>query len=492
MMRPIQHTLFVFFLLPAVAPLSFAQRTAADLDGTWQGTLTALGGMELTIVFHLKRGDTGSYTATMDSPDQGAAGIPVGEIILTGDSLRLKVPVVSGIYKGEIQPDARQIEGTWFQFGHSFPLTLERVPAEEAASVRRPQEPEPPFPYATKEVTFENEAAGVTLAGTLTIPQGEGPHPAVVLISGSGPQDRNSTLMGHKPFLLWANVLTRRGIAVLRYDDRGVSGSTGNWAQTTLSERAADVQAALDFLRSRSDIATGEIGLLGHSGGALVAPIVAAHSDSVDFLVLLSVPAMPGDELLARQSALIFKAKGMSAEGAAAYKTAMPEALEPLLTLPPDKPLPDGLRHALRDDFRAAAEAMSPNDRAVYAPMDPKAFSAILDRLVDMLTMPWMRGFLRYDPRPALRQVKAPVLAVYGAKDLQVSPEQNAPVLRQALEGNPDVTVKVLPGLNHLLQLAETGLPSEYGQIETTIAPKVLGVVSRWIAAHTAAEGNDQ
>lgn len=475
----------LLLLLPG--PLLSAQQTAPDLEGTWQGKLAA-GGAELTIVFHLKRDSSGGVTATLDSPDQGATGILVSSVVVTDDSLLLEVAAVRGGYNGQIQPGAQRIEGTWSQSGQAFPLALERIPAEEAASVRRPQEPEPPFPYETENVTFKNEAAGVTLAGTLTIPEGEGPHPAVVLLNGSGPQDRNSTLMGHKPFLLWADVLTRHGIAVLRYDDRGVGGSTGNWAETTLPGRAADVQAALDFLRSRSDIDIGEVGLLGHSEGALVAPKVAAGSDSLAFIILLAAPAVPGDELLARQNALIFRAIGMSAEGAAAYEAAMLEALQPLLALPPKVPLPDSIQQALRADFMAAARAMSPTDRAVYGPTDSTDFSATLDGLVSALSMPWMRAFLGYDPRSALRQVEAPVLAVYGAKDLQVPPEQNAPILHEALEDNPDVTIKVIPGLNHLLQPAETGLPAEYAQIETTTAAEVLDLVANWIVAHTAAE----
>ena len=488
-MPSIQRALAVLFLLLlCIAPPSFAQRAAADLQGTWQGVLTVRPNARLTIVFHLESSGSGSYTATMDSPDQGTTDIPVDKVAVDGDSLKVTVPAIGGVFEGRVQPNARRIEGTWLQAGQSFALTLERIPAGEAAAVRRPQEPKPPFPYATHEVTFENEAAGVTLAGTLTIPQGPGPHPAVVLIDGSGPQDRDSTLMGHKPFLLWADVLTRQGIAVLRWDDRGVGGSTGNWAQTTLAERADDVQAAMRFLRKRNDIATGEVGLLGHSEGALVAPMVAARSDNVAFLVLLSSPAVRGDELLARQNALIFEANGMSAKGAANYAAALRKALQPVMSLPADEPLPADMRDGLRTALRAAAAAMSSADRAVYASTDAAAFAATLDRLVDGLSKPSIRAFLRHDPGPSLRQVKAPVLAIYGSKDLQVPPRQNAPALRAALQGDPDVTIDVLPGLNHLLQPARTGLPSEYGRIEITVAPKVLELVSSWLAAHLHSE----
>lgn len=473
---------FPLFLLLSVIPPGFAQRGAAALEGTWQGRLAVPVGPPLTVVFHFERGSGGSFEATMDSPDQGASGMVATEIVVDGNALKLKVPDVGGAYAGRIQPGAQRIEGTWHQAGLSLALTLERIPAAQAATVRRPQRPHPPFPYATEAVSFTNPAGNITLSGTLTLPRGDGPHPAMVLISGSGPQDRNSMLMGHEPFLLWADVLTRQGIAVLRFDDRGVGGSTGDWAQTTLAQRAADVRAAMRLLKRRSDIAAEHIGLLGHSEGAVVASMVAARSDDVDFLVLLSAPAVPGDELLARQNALIFEANGMSAQGASNYAAALRQALQPVIALPAHQPLPAELRQALRAKLRSAADAMSSSDRAVYASTDAAGFAATLDRLVDALAMPSIRSFLRHDPRPALRQVKAPVLAIYGSKDLQVPPQQNVPALRAALAANPETTIEVLAGLNHLLQPAHTGLPSEYGRIETTIAPKVLDMVGHWIA----------
>ncbi len=462
-----------------------------DVAGLWQGTLRLPTGDTLRVVFDIAEAEGGALTAEAISPDQGGGRIPVERIRLEGESLRVEMPAVGATFEGVVGEGAEAIEGQFTQGGSALPLTLRRTDAvpDAAAPPVRSQTPKPPFPYEAEDVTFENAADGVTLAGTLTLPEGEGPHPAAVLISGSGPQDRDEALAGHKPFLVLADHLTRRGIAVLRFDDRGVGASTGAFTEATSEDFARDAAAALRYLQARPEIDGGEIGLIGHSEGALVAPMAANATGSAAFLVLLAGPGVRGDTLLARQNALIFEAMGMSEEGAAAYEAQMLGALARLPSTSPDEPLPDTLRAALRADFRAAAEAMTPADRAVYGPTDSTAFAQTLDVLTAQLAQPWMRYFLAYDPAPALRRVDAPVLALFGEKDLQVPPEQNAEAVRAALAagGNEDATVRTLPGLNHLFQTSETGAPGEYAQIEETMAPAALDAISAWIQAHTAA-----
>ncbi len=246
-----------------------------DVAGTWAGTLDAAG-QELSLVFHIARGEEGQLSGTMDSPDQGAYGLALSAVEAEEDgSVRFEFAMVGGEYTGRLSVEGEAIEGSWSQGGASFPLLLERGDAD-ALAPKRPQEPQPPFPYEALDVEFDNPEAGIRLAGTLTIPAGDGPHPAVVLISGSGPQDRDETVFGHRPFLVLADYLTRRGIAVLRCDDRGIGESTGDFAVATTPDFASDALAAVAFLQnaSRSWIPA-RIGLVGHSEGAIVAPMAA-------------------------------------------------------------------------------------------------------------------------------------------------------------------------------------------------------------------------
>ena len=271
-----------------------------DLSGIWLGKLVPMTG-ELRVVFHLARTESGQYTATLDSPDQGAEGIPAGPVIVRTDSLIVNVPVVSGRFRGKIGEFS--IDGVWEQGGYDFPLVLEKV--EEVTKPPRPQEPDPPYPYDEEEVTYTNEEAGVTLAGTLTLPRSPGPHPAVILISGSGAQDRNETVFNHKPFLVLADHLTRHGIAVLRADDRGMGGSSGSVRTSTSEDFAEDVLAGVDCLKNRPEIDPERIGLAGHSEGGIVAPMAAVRSNDVAFIVMMAGTGLTGEKIVLLQSELI-------------------------------------------------------------------------------------------------------------------------------------------------------------------------------------------
>jgi fermentation-respiration switch protein FrsA (DUF1100 family) len=440
------------------APPGTSAQDAPELAGAWAGTLDS-GAGTLRIVFHLTPADDG-LGATMDSPDQGAYGIAAGPVTLDGSRLRIEVPVVSGHYEGTIAAGGARIDGTWHQAGMSFPLLLEPSADAEAS---RPQEPEKPYPYEAVEVEFESVASGVTLAGTLTLPPEAGPHPAVVLVSGSGPQDRDETVFGHRPFLVLADHLTRNGIAVLRYDDRGVGGSTGEIATAITPDFADDAEGAVRYLLSRPEIDTGHIGIIGHSEGAQVAPIVANRCDDVAFTVLLAGTGVDGEKLLVMQLIAINRAMGVSEE-VTAQRSELQRELLALVGRTPD-------------DSVAAEEA---RDVLAGAGVTGRAAEA----QVAALLSPWMRHFLTYDPLPDLRALSVPVLAMWGEKDMQVPPEGNREPVDRALaeSGNPDVTSIVLPGLNHLFQTAGSGAPSEYAGIAETFAPAALDQVTEWIA----------
>lgn len=440
------------------------------IEGIWQGTLK-VPNMELRIVFKISQGPEGILIATMDSPDQGAKDIPVDEVIFENGNLRLEIKVATGVFEGEIRDDNLSIEGEWKQAGQSFPLVLERV--DEVVEVLRPQEPKKPYSYQEEEVVYENKEAAVMLAGTLTIPRQEGPFPVVLLISGSGPQDRNETILGHHPFLVLADYLTRHGIAVLRVDDRGVGESTGDFAEATSEDFASDVLAGVEYLKSRKEIDPKKIGLIGHSEGGIIAPMVAVQSSDIAFIILMAGTGLTGEEILYLQAALIARAEGASDE-AIAKNRSLQEQMFTVVKEEKDDAAAEKRLRAILEDATSELE-LSEKEKEVA--------EANAEAQIQQVLSPWFRYFLTYDPKPTLMKVKSPVLAINGEKDLQVPAKENLAAIEEALKagGNQKYTVQELPGLNHLFQTAQTGSPSEYARIEETISPIVLEIMSDWI-----------
>lgn len=447
-------------------PVAHAQTsaTAPVIDGAWLGTLHA-GAVNPHIIFHITSSRSG-LAATLDSPDQGIRGLPTNSTTLTGNTLTINAENLHVTYTGTLSPDNTTFTGTWSQSARTFPLTLTHVtnPAELAAP-KRPQDPTPPFPYKSIDVTYANPTGNDTLAATLTIPPGSGPFPAVLLIPGSGPHDRDETIFDHKPFLVLADYLTRHGIIVLRADDRGVGHSTGSLASATTADLATDAEAGLAFLRSRPEVDPHRIGLIGHSEGGIIAPMIAARNKTVAFIVLLAAPGVSGSQLIPEQVRLLALASGLS---------------------------PTVASHAFADETKlvdlAVQAEKNPQDAAALDQQLHTQFATVLpanrvDSAVKIFSSPWFRFFLSYDPATALRHVTCPVFALNGSKDVQVSATQNLPAIRAALAagGNTHVETIELPDLNHLFQPAATGSPTEYAQIETTIDPEVLAEVSDWI-----------
>jgi len=453
---------------------AFSQNAPPPAVGTWAGKLDAGGGIQLRLVFHITADEGGALKGTMDSPDQGQNGLPLSAATVQGDSVRFELaPGVA--FVGAFAADHQSIDGQWLQAGRRFPLRVERAEAE--APPARPQEPKPPFPYRSVDVTFPNpDAPGVTLAGTLTLPEGEGPFPAAVLVTGSGPQNRDEELLGHKPFLVISDYLTRHGIAVLRYDDRGVAKSTGDYAASTSLDNASDALAAVAFARARPEIAPDKVGIIGHSEGGLVGPMAAAESSDVAFVVMLAGPGLTGREILHLQSALIAKAGGAS-EAAVEANDKIQNMMFDMVESEPD---PEVAAPKLLGAMKDAVAKLPPELRGGA---EADTSDAALKAQVAQVNSPWMRFFLTYDPRPTLEKVKVPVLALDGEKDLQVPPKEDLAEIAAALKkgGNKDYTTKLLPGLNHLFQHATTGAPAEYAQIEETFSPEALELVSSWI-----------
>jgi fermentation-respiration switch protein FrsA (DUF1100 family) len=460
------------FMAAALAAGAVAQSPRAEeaFAGIWAGEL-AVQNLSLRLVFTISL-ESGRAKASLDSPDQGATGLPVASVSISGAKVDLEMPAFGARYEGTLSPDGARIEGSWEQGGMKLPLVLAK--RDRPIVLDRPQEPRPPFPYTSTEMSIRNEKAGITLAGSLLVPEGAGPFPAVVLVSGSGAQNRDEELLGHKPFLVLADHLARRGIASLRYDDRGVEKSEGDFSASTSYDFADDAEAALEALSARSEVAKGRIGIVGHSEGGLIAPIVAARNAKAAFIVLLAGPGLRGDELLLRQGALIARAAGASEEdiadaagiNAVLYAIAAGSADESAASA------------ALKDAYLAWMTA-----NARMGAEEKAAARAAVDKIVAPLASPWFRTFLGFDPAPYLARVTVPVLALNGSKDLQVPAAENLAAIERAIgeRADPRNRYVELPGLNHLFQTATTGSPEEYGKIAETMAPEALGLIGDWI-----------
>ncbi len=352
-----------------------------------------------------------------------------------------------------------------------------RVVSPKVAPTARPQTPKPPFPYSAREVLYANAADGSKIGGTLTVPAKGGPHPAVLLITGSGSQDRDETIFGHKPFWVIADHLTRAGFAVLRVDDRGVGTSTGDAATATIQVHATDVEAGVAFLKTQKDVDAGRIGLIGHSEGGIIAPIVAARSKHIRFIVSLAGPGVSGAVLNVQQVDALLPPESREKPKARAALLAAQGALAAAVAAGEDEAVIRGLLGKAVDAGSALA---SEADRAA---LTPEVRAAQIDGHYKTLASPWIRSFFETDPAVALRAVKIPVLALIGEKDLQVPSGPNLAAIGKALEagGNEDFELHALPGLNHLFQTAKTGHVKEYGTIAETFSPKVLALITRWL-----------
>jgi hypothetical protein len=457
-------------IVDAAEPAAFA--------GDWIGAMD-VGGHKLRIVLHLVRSGDG-WSGTMDSPDQGAEGIPIGTVKVDARDLVLELPQIGGKYTGTLSDDDAQISGTWSQSGMTLQLDFVRGDASTMKGPNRPQEPKPPFPYRSEDVSVPGPA-GITLAGTLTAPNGDGPFPAVVLISGSGAQDRDEALAGHKPFLVLSDYLTRQGIAVLRCDDRGFGKSTGDAEVATTEDFVQDALAAVTLFKTRKDIDVMKIGLVGHSEGGMIAPIVAARSQDVAFVVMMAGVGIRMGDLLVRQVSDIARANG-SHDVIVTYSATAIRRMCQIAASTADTTL-------VRQQLDAVADSLT-DQLSALDPTKHQMFSQQAHRLGNMIGSRWFRYALTLKPEETLRQVKVPVLAMNGSLDLQVAAKENLAAIERALRegGNRDVTIEELAGLNHLFQTATTGSPMEYATIEETMSPVAIKKIADWILTRTSRE----
>ncbi len=446
------HTL-IFSALMIVSVAANAQQYAGD----WTGNLKTQG-ISLPIIFHIVKAKD-SYTATMDSPQQKAFGLKVKAVTASPEKILLDMSDMGIKFEGNLVNDS--LEGTFSQAGQVFPLTLGKMKGAQV-QLNRPQEPKPKFNYEIEEVTFTNEKANIKFAGTLTMPKGKGPFPAVVLVSGSGPQNRDEEILGHKPFWIIADYLTQNGIAVLRYDDRGTAASQGDFKTATSEDFAGDAQAALDFLRKQPHINLQKIGIIGHSEGGMIAPMVAAKDNQIGFIILLAGPGIPIDELMMKQTELGIRAAGASEDEINKAQEINRKCYEIIQSQSDLSKAEIQLRELLKTEI--------PDSNA-------------LEATIRQILSPWFRYFISYDPQPVLEKVKCPVLAINGDKDQQVTSKENLEGIQKSVEkgGNKQVEIHEIKNKNHLFQTTGTGLPSEYGDLEETFSPEVLKLMADWI-----------
>jgi uncharacterized protein len=434
------------------------------LTGVYEGKLVLPNSITLRLYFSFDA----KGNLTIDSPDEELTSLNPKSFSIQKKIITIDGPGSKWTFSGAIDADRKPIIGTFNQNGAGLPMTL--TPVAKIAVLNRPQTPKPPFDSLTEELSIPNpKAAGVTLSGTLTTPKGTGPFPAVVFITGSGPQDRDETIFGHKAFFVLADYLAKRGIASLRCDDRGVAKSTGKFVDATSADFATDIEAAFGKLSTRPEIDPKRIGLIGHSEGGVIAPMIAATPENkIGFIVLLAGPGVRGDEVLAAQSAAILESMGQP-ESVIKMATAQQRKLFDIALSEPD-----------------AQKALAKMATAIGMPNVDGIPPAIKSQLV-ALTKPWFQFFIRFDPASALSKVRCPVLALNGTKDLQVIAKQNLPAIEKALKDGGNTESKIIPldGLNHLFQHAKTGAASEYATNTETFSPEALKIIGDWIAART-------
>ena len=440
------------------------------IAGRWEGAIEVLGGT-LGIAVDFKTAADG-WQATIDIPQQGAQGLALTAVRVEPPKVHFELPAGPGlaVFDGELADGV--IRGSFRQAGveGSFELTP-GTPKPEAT-------PEPPPPYKVEEVVVTS--GEVKLAGTLTLPPKPGKHPAVVLLTGSGAQNRDEEIAGFKPFRLIADHLTRAGVVVLRCDDRGVGSSSGSLESVTSEDLAGDALAALGFLKSRPEVDSARIGLLGHSEGGLLAVMAAGRSKDVGFIVLVSGPAVNGETLLRAQGEAIFRAEGKSEAEVQRLLAQQARGFRVIRT----GEGAEELAAEVRKETLAALAKLPPEQQKAMGDLGPFADRAVKGQMA-ALRSPWLKFFLDFDPTPALGQVRCPVLALFGEKDLQVPAEPNRKALEAALArtGNKRVTVKVLPGANHLFQAAKTGSPSEYAMLPKQFVPGFLEAIAGFVTA---------
>ncbi len=468
----------IYFLLCLVAAFP-AVTNAQGLSGAWSGKLDG----RITLIFHFLSAPGGGVTGTIDSPDQNAIGLPIATVITNKDSVTCILNAPSARYEA-VRVNDTTLKGLFLQGPAKIPLEVHKisgVAAMAAAPLHRPQTPFPPFPYNSDSVTYFNLDHSIHFGATLTYPKKGRAFPAAVLITGSGQQDRDETLLGHKPFAVIADYLTRRGYAVLRVDDRGTGLTTGDVISATSADFARDVEAGIAYLKTRKEIDAAKIGLIGHSEGAMIAPMIAARNKEVAFIILLASPVVGGYATLMYQSMEPFRLKGASPEYLQLASHLEGIALNNSIRAADTASFVNGFM----TQYKAWADSIPDTVKAKYPDFfsSPDQLKKIYAKAARIFVSPWWKFFMTYPSVNDFSHLKIPVLALNGEKDIQVECKSNLDLINKTLTAadNTHFETRAIPGLNHLFQHCHTCLSAEYAQLEETFAPEALQVMGDWL-----------
>jgi uncharacterized protein len=465
----------------------YVKSYAQNITGTWEGSLNVQGN-QIPIVFHISKDSANKLIASFDSPSQHAFNLPCSEVILKDDSVNLIMPIIKGKYTGLLSKDNKQVDGFWFQGPGSLPLSITKT--SETAVVKehkRPQTPKPPFPYNSDDVVYMNADKSLQYGATLTYPKTDSinlsanakTYPAVLLITGSGQQDRDENLFDHKPFAIIADYLTRNGFAVLRVDDQGIGKSTGNFGQATTADFAKDVEASLDFLEKQSMVNKEKIGLIGHSEGGMIAPMVADERKEIEFIVLLAGPGIPIIDLMQQQMEAVSLSEGSSPAEAKAGGQLMHIVWEEAVKNEDSATTVKNIRMKI-DTW---SKTLDTGTLAKIKKNNTSAINSQIAQAMSLLNGKWYKYFISFNPQPYLQKLNCKVLALNGSKDVQVVAEPNLNGIRSSLKKSksPEYEVIEIPGLNHLFQTCIKCSPSEYNDLEESFSPKALDIMGNWL-----------
>lgn len=464
----------MYLLVSLLVTFSFAMaQTEQRFAGTWEGKLNV--GVVLRVVIHLKPLANGGMAAILDSPDQGTFGLVADTVTVFTENLQVKINRINAAYTGKLINDST-IHGVFTQ-GADLPLQLKKV--DTVYGVKRPQTPQPPFSYKAEDVEYNSADGSLHYSGTLTVPFGNGPFPAALLITGSGPQDRNETLMGHQLFGVLADALTKNGFAVLRVDDRGIGKSTGIFSKATSADFANDVNTSFDYLLGRPEINKKKAGLIGHSEGGMIAPMVAANRKDIHFVVLLAAPGIKISELMKEQAKAVILSAGVSPSAADQYMRFYSSLMNIALTASDSTTARTAASSALQQ-WLLSADSLTLKEMGLD---NAKNQQDVTSNLVQQFSTPWFKYFLAFDPQPYLQKMKTKVLAVNGDKDIQVIAASNLAGIEASLKKGKTkkYTIKSLPNLNHLFQQCTTCTLGEYGELEETFSPAALNEINDWL-----------
>lgn len=469
-------------LIIVIGVLSAGLKAAGQerFTGIWEGRLPIRD--SLPIVISISSPEKGKWSAYMDSPDQGAYELKADTIYAAGDSLFISMRSLNASYSGKLLNDST-IAGN-FKQGLKVPLTVRKV---KQRTIRvKYQTPQPPYAYAVKEISFKSKDDSITFSGTLTHPKDEKKtYPAILLLSGSGAQNRDEEIMGHQPFHVLADYFTGKGFAVLRVDDRGTGASTGKYETATSEDFMQDAEAAVDYLRSLKFIDNKKIGLMGHSEGGLIACMLAAKNKNIDFIVLLASPGIPSIDMMAEQNIAILKANGISDSTAEEYG----KIYRMLATTVVNSPDTASARIACKEKFDQWIAQQSPQTIREMGFKDAARQNIFLKRFIKDISTPWFSYFLKIDPASYISRLNCKVLALNGEKDVQVVAEPNLNGIREALRKSRSRSYEVtsMPGLNHLFQHCKKCTPEEYGKIDETFANEAMITISNWLQKNVSA-----